>query len=149
MRVAHSISRHIHIFRRYRSYIRRAPNNRRIKRRGGNRYLWQRVRKRPNRQLAISIRHPGPDRRRAQRVLASPARAYISGRQIQKGAALRHGVQGRTARRGGGDVREMPEHLRAYCPPSEVTACREKLTVKGSAQHQALEAIEKFIRGGE
>ena len=42
-----------------------------------------------------------------------------------------------------------PSIFALIVPPSEVTACREKLTVKGSAQHQALEAIEKFIRGGE
>ena len=42
-----------------------------------------------------------------------------------------------------------PSLFALIVPPSEVMECRRKLTEKGSAKHQALIAVEKYLKGGE
>lgn len=44
---------------------------------------------------------------------------------------------------------ECPSIFELIVPPSEITACRERLAIKGSPQHQALEETEEFLRGDE
>lgn len=76
-------------------------------------------------------------------------RIYLGPTDTKKGLRFGMGFKGGLPAEVAAMCERCPSIFALIVPPSEVTACREKLTVKGSAQHQALETIEKFIRGGE